>query len=125
MASPVEVRRDARAPGRVALDGHLVGLPLGHVRSGRRDDGPVQGMDGGTGGDLVAGQDEVLAIARRCGADAVHPGYGFLSENAGFARAVIEAGLTWIGPSPETIVLLGDKVAAREIARGMFKSGRR
>jgi acetyl-CoA/propionyl-CoA carboxylase biotin carboxyl carrier protein len=59
---------------------------------------------------------KVLAIAKESGADAVHPGYGFLSENADFAQAVIDAGLTWIGPPPAAIAALGDKTTARHIA---------
>jgi len=59
---------------------------------------------------------KLLGVAAASGADAVHPGYGFLSENAGFAEAVIGAGLTWIGPSPEAIRQLGNKITAREIA---------
>ena len=60
--------------------------------------------------------DKILSIAKKSGADAIHPGYGFLAENADFARAVIAADIIWIGPSPEAIERLGDKVSARHVA---------
>ncbi len=73
-------------------------------------------LDGSTPGDSYLVIEKLLGVAERSGADAVHPGYGFLAENAGFAQAVIDAGLTWIGPPPSAIDALGDKVKARHIA---------
>lgn len=78
---------------------------------------------------------KIIEIAKRSGADAIHPGYGFLSESAEFAKAVIDAGLIWIGPDPEVIDLLGDKLKARAVAKevgaplvagsnGMVESGK-
>ncbi|WP_349931272.1 biotin carboxylase N-terminal domain-containing protein [Glutamicibacter mishrai] len=73
-------------------------------------------LHGSTGADTYLNIEKIIDIAQRSGADAVHPGYGFLSENANFAQAVIDAGMKWIGPSPQAIEDLGNKVTARQIA---------
>ena len=82
-----------------------------HVRAA---DAAVR-LPGTTSAQTYLRGEQIIAAARAAGADAIHPGYGFLSENAGFARAVIDAGLTWIGPPPPAIDAMGSKVRAKEL----------
>ncbi|MDN5635983.1 MAG: ATP-grasp domain-containing protein, partial [Brevibacterium sp.] len=76
-------------------------------------------LDGTGPGETYLDIEKILALAKRSGADAIHPGYGYLAENALFAQAVIDAGLTWVGPPPSAIELLGDKSGAREVAEAV------
>lgn len=73
-------------------------------------------LDGETAAETYLVVEKLLGVARRSGANAVHPGYGFLSENAQFAKAVVDAGLIWIGPPASAIERLGDKLSARQVA---------
>jgi len=73
-------------------------------------------LGGNTAAESYLVMDKIIEVAKQAGADGIHPGYGFLAENAEFAGKVIDAGITWIGPSPEAISALGDKVQARHIA---------
>ncbi|MCW2698081.1 MAG: bccA, partial [Modestobacter sp.] len=109
----VRVARACRDAGlaSVAVDAEPVRDAL-HVRAADE----AFALGGTTPGDSYLVVEKILGAARESGADAVHPGYGFLSENADFAAAVVDAGLTWIGPPPQAIIDLGDKVAARHIA---------
>src|SRR5689334_8463714 len=74
-------------------------------------------LNGATPGDSYLVIDKIIAAAKESGADSVHPGYGFLAENADFAQAVLDAGLIWIGPPPSAIEALGDKAKAKQIAQ--------
>ncbi len=110
----VRVIRAARDEGLTSIAVH--GSADAQARHVRLADEAVS-LGEGTPAETYLSIPAVIAAAADSGADAIHPGYGFLSENAEFAQAVLDAGLTWIGPSPDAIRQLGDKVRAREIAR--------
>ena len=74
-------------------------------------------VGGGPATESYLNQERILDAARRAGAEAIHPGYGFLAENASFARACVDAGIVWIGPPPDAIDAMGSKIEARERMR--------
>ena len=107
---------------RVMRTAHQMGIATAAVYADGDRDAPFVceadtaiALEGGTSAETYLNVEKVLAACRRVDADAVHPGYGFLSENAGFARAVTEAGMRWVGPSPEAIEQMGDKLAAKRV----------
>jgi excisionase family DNA binding protein len=91
-------------------------LGIGTVGVHAPDDRPADGLDEAYPVDSYLDADAMLAVARRAGVDAVHPGYGFLAEDPDFARAVVDAGLVWVGPPADAIAAVGDKAAARRAA---------
>ena len=107
---------------RVMRTAHQMGIATAAVYADGDRDAPFVreadtaiALEGATSAETYLNVEKVLAACRRVEADAVHPGYGFLSENAGFARAVTEAGMRWVGPSPEAIEQMGDKLAAKRV----------
>jgi propionyl-CoA carboxylase alpha chain len=80
-----------------------------------REAGVAIALRGQSAAETYLDSAKVLAAAQKVGADAIHPGYGFLSENAAFAQAVLDAGMTWVGPTPEAIAAMGDKLAAKTL----------
>jgi propionyl-CoA carboxylase alpha chain len=118
------VANRAEIAGRVFRSAHAMGVETVAVYSEPdaglpfvRQAGTAVALAGSTSAETYLNIDRLLAAARHCNADAVHPGYGFLSESAGFARAVIDAGLTWVGPNPSAIEAMGDKLRAKALVQ--------
>jgi excisionase family DNA binding protein len=102
---------------RIARTARRLGIRVVGVHA--PDERPPEGVDASHQIGSYLDADALLGVATRVGADAVHPGYGFLAENAGFASAVGAAGLLWVGPPPDAIAAMGDKAAARRGAAGL------
>jgi acetyl-CoA/propionyl-CoA carboxylase biotin carboxyl carrier protein len=115
--SPVLIANRGEIAVRVARTAHDLGLAtVGVVTAAEHEPAHADATDMVVSIESYLDADEILRAARAAGARSVHPGYGFLSENAAFARAVVAAGLTWIGPPPAAIELMGDKGAAKAAA---------